>query len=1297
MARRRKRGTSNVDGDDPKLERLDELDELLRELVRAPRPFGPKVALKPGAAPRFEVLKQLGSGSHGAVWLVRDLLTGADVALKTLNPHLVGLLSQLKKEFRALADLRHENLVSFYEMFITHEHHFFTMEYVPGVTFREWARRDASEDGREIRAAMAQLVRGLAALHRAGKLHRDIKPGNVLIPEGGRLRLLDFGLVTDMDARGRARGERVGTPKYMSPEQALGVPATVASDWYAAGVMLYEALVGQHPLAGEVRPAERDDRAAPPDARPLVPEAKRDLADVAMRLLSREPERRPGAAEILASLGLAPLGAGIGAPWAAGAAAASEEPFVGREAQLRALEEAFGESVRGRAVVALVSGHSGMGKSRLCHRFTAELSREGDGPLVIEARCYERESVPYKALDGFVDGLAAEIGRLPEAERDALAPADGEILGRVFPALRPLFSGEAAGAAPGETRGETPAEARTLRRRAAAALRELVDRLTRRWPLVVHVDDLQWGDADSFDLLAALLSADGPRALWVLSYRSEDEGRSEALLALRTALRAGGARALSHVRRVDVGPLPRAESINLAHQLLGDERARDGGRAEALASEAAGSPIFLAELVRFERERASAEAPAGAPERPTSTLEDLLRARVVALAEPSRRLLALLAVAGRPLPWRLLWPIVEEPGAVLALQDANLVRTSGLREEDTAETYHDRVRELVVALLPQEEQRRTHAALADALRGAAEAGRASQADVEALAFHSLRAGDAATALRFSLAAARHARGLFASRDAARHFETTLSILPLEAADRRDVELEAAEAFRQAGRYDRAIEVLTAALGAAGDDARRAEIRESRGLVFQEKGDAKAAVADLEAALVLLGRRGPPARGRLAIAIAGEALRLGAGSVLEWIRGWANGPANHDGPSRPAIDDRPRGPAIDDGLHGPSIHDEPAGSSIFDRQGSVLLTLMRIYYFLDLGKLAWGGFAAMNLARRSRQDELRALAHANFGAQLLGMGLRRRAALHCQRASALAARSGSRLATGVALGRVGGVALFANDLDHAREALVPSILALKEVSENWELLTSLMLHATAHFLAGRLEAAEEVWKEMAFRADDVGGRMHAAWSRSWTPYVRYLRGAIAAEAARRELEAASAQSRSVPDVANRIAAHGHLAAISVLERDRRRAGREALRLFRLLRGYWVQVPFLQVGLVDAAEAALLALEAPGSARRAGALRAVARRALRRAARMARSYPCLRGPILRVRALEAARAGRPARARALVLGAVELLEKSPNRLWLVSAYRDAAELVAERRDEFRERAAELRRAIGIAAPG
>ena len=291
----------------------DELDDLLRQLVRTPKPFGPDVALKPGATPRFEVLRPLGRGSHGAVWLVRDLLTSADVALKTLNPHLVGLLSQLKKEFRALANLRHENLVSFYEMFVTHEHHFFTMEYVPGVTFREWARRDVSEDGREIRAALAQLARGLAALHGAGKLHRDIKPANVLITEvraatASRLRARHrHGRAGTRPGRARRHSEvhvtRAGArgPGHRRVRLVRGRRDALRGARRAPSLPTTRRLPARGPNATA--------RAAPSDARSLVPEAKRDLAELAMRLLSREPELRPGAAEILASLGLAAIGA----------------------------------------------------------------------------------------------------------------------------------------------------------------------------------------------------------------------------------------------------------------------------------------------------------------------------------------------------------------------------------------------------------------------------------------------------------------------------------------------------------------------------------------------------------------------------------------------------------------------------------------------------------------------------------------------------------------------------------------------------------------------------------------------------------------------------------------------------------------------------------------------------------------------------------------------------------------------------------------------------------------------------
>src|SRR6185369_9597604 len=146
-----------------------DLDRLLRELARTPA-----IASTPPSHPfagtsRFHVLRRLGEGGFGVVYLVRDVAIGADVALKTLPVARAELVYRLKREFRTLADLRHENLASFYELFADAGTPYFTMEYVAGRTFLDHVRRDGALDEQRLRSALAQLARGLTALHRAGK------------------------------------------------------------------------------------------------------------------------------------------------------------------------------------------------------------------------------------------------------------------------------------------------------------------------------------------------------------------------------------------------------------------------------------------------------------------------------------------------------------------------------------------------------------------------------------------------------------------------------------------------------------------------------------------------------------------------------------------------------------------------------------------------------------------------------------------------------------------------------------------------------------------------------------------------------------------------------------------------------------------------------------------------------------------------------------------------------------------------------------------------------------------------
>jgi eukaryotic-like serine/threonine-protein kinase len=567
---------------------------------------------------RFQVRRRIGAGGMGVVYQAFDVERGVEVALKTverLDPRAIYLL---KREFRSLADLSHPNLVTLHELVSAHGHWFFTMELVDGVDFlsyvwgepshidpqtlpvdRAWFEISRPEVrsalgttpqaiGR-LKAALSQLVEGVLAVHESGKLHRDIKPSNVLVAPGGRVVLLDFGLITD-----RERGESgasmdhlvVGTADYMSPEQAASKPLTPASDWYSVGTMLYHALTGVLPFTG--RPLQillAKQETVPPPPRELAPEVPPELDALCCELLRRDPGARPDGPSLLER-----LGGGGGAIAAVGRTSSSSAgrgaPFVGRDPELAELWRAFEEARLGYATLVHVRGGSGIGKTHLVRRFLQEVAAREEATL-LAGRCCERESVPYKALDSLIDALSRHLTMLPPAQAKASLPADMQALVRVFPVLRRV---EAATLEP--WRPIDVSSPQELRRRASLALCELLTRLTEQQPVVIHLDDLQWGDVDSASLLEDLVSAASPPAvLLIASYRSEDVERSPFLQALRGPARGMRRRARVHV--LELAPLSREESQLLAAQLVNDRDAAHTPQVAALALESGGNPFFL--------------------------------------------------------------------------------------------------------------------------------------------------------------------------------------------------------------------------------------------------------------------------------------------------------------------------------------------------------------------------------------------------------------------------------------------------------------------------------------------------------------------------------------------------------------------------------------------------------------------------------------------------------------------------------------------------------------------------------
>jgi hypothetical protein len=253
---------------------------------------------------RYRPLRPLGSGGSGSVWLARDERNGLDVALKIV-PREGKAGHRAEREAQVAARLRHERCLRAYACGSDTRHVYVAYEYAPGRTLRDALRAGELRD-RDTVEAGAQVLEGLAHAHGRGVVHRDVKPANVLLADGEEIsvRLLDFGLAQTEDAETlTAAGDVPGTLAYIPPERLAGDVSGPAGDVWAVGVVLWEALAGEHPFwtSSPLETARAIERGAPPlaDERPDLPRSLTEAVDEALAL---DPARRPSAARLAHAL-----------------------------------------------------------------------------------------------------------------------------------------------------------------------------------------------------------------------------------------------------------------------------------------------------------------------------------------------------------------------------------------------------------------------------------------------------------------------------------------------------------------------------------------------------------------------------------------------------------------------------------------------------------------------------------------------------------------------------------------------------------------------------------------------------------------------------------------------------------------------------------------------------------------------------------------------------------------------------------------------------------------------------------
>jgi len=792
---------------------------------------------------RFEVRGTLGAGGAGTVYRVYDQVMQREVALKLLRTASGRDLFRFKREFRALADIVHPNLIALHELHAVDGSWYFTMELVEGVAFIDWVRpsrtghdgptrRRADIQGSppsevRLRGALIQLVDALLALHRAGKLHRDLKPSNVLVTKQGRLALLDFGLVASV-AEDNPDKLAVGTPVYMSPEQASDRTLTEASDWYGVGAMLYEALTGRRPFEGEPEDVmTRKQTELPAEPALLSPRVPVDLGALCMRLLAPAAAARPDGIAILDQLGATPSQRTRDIQH-------SSQPhtFVGRAAELAELQRAFTES-RTHGVTVLVRGKSGIGKSTLIRSF---LNHLGEQVFVLEGRCFEREQVPFKMLDGIVDMLTGVIVALPPAAIDTLVPKDLAALIRLFPVMRrikkltELAEQQAIPSDPGE-----------LRRRGFHALRSLLVRLARQRPLVIFVDDAHWGDDDSLTFFAELVHSPDPAMLVLVAHRPEDYRGVIAKLKAPTPRR-------GDVRELEVAGLSEADAFALVQKIAGH-----AARTDAVVKAGAGHPLVLTEMA------SSPSLVPGATTTPAPpSIDELVRARVSRVSPEAQAMLAVSSIAARPLSVAIAAHAAglvgghDEAGELAAERLATLRRVDG---QMILQPAHDHVRQAVLASLDHEAKAGWHEALA---RSFQEIQGEAELDAQAVVEHWLAAGHPANAAHHAVHAGQRAEDALAFRRAAELYEIALAYGPWDAAGQRDLLRKKANALVCAGLLDEAAAVYAHAAHLL-DDAEAIDLQRLHIEALLRRGRLDEAVPVAAQLLAHIGVRSPLAK------------------------------------------------------------------------------------------------------------------------------------------------------------------------------------------------------------------------------------------------------------------------------------------------------------------------------------------------------------------------------------------------------------------------------------------------------
>ncbi|MBI2840548.1 MAG: protein kinase [Acidobacteria bacterium] len=682
---------------------------------------------------RYEIVREIGRGGMGIVYLARDLLLDREIAVKVMIPAAMSpdVEERFKREARVVARMDHPGIVGIHDVGEHDGSLYFVMPFVDGTNLRFLQRSRALRLDDVIDVGV-QVAEALDFSNARGVVHRDIKPENILvtIEDRGtlRIRITDFGVaLSAADTRLTLTGSLTGTLSYLSPEQIAGKELDGRADIYSLGTVLYECLAGEPPFAGAALSVI--ERIAHEDPVPLgVRQSGVDaeLDAIVMRCLEKDPARRPERAiEVAEALARyrSPLEATERARRVLSGIQSyrAERPslpaFVGRENELGELRRRLDAALSGECQVVLVGGDVGSGKTRLLE----ELERVADsrGICVLHGRFVEQDrAFPYQ---GFCDVIREHFRIHPPSPRSPDLSDLAEDLASLFPELTEIADVMSASGAIGKTKSPPTRKISEDRTYIFELLARTLVRISGSAPLVILLEDLHSADVSIEALQYAGRRLSAVPVLIVGTYVTTLTGREHPLTRMIDCFH-GDRRFASIV----LDPFQLDQHHALLEILLGDSRITES-LASQLYEATEGNPYFTRELVRSLLESGDIVRDAGgkwtlsgtgiSADSMPLTIQQTVERRIERLPEDLQSILSTASILGQEFEYRELEILLQGRAGIDETVDRLL--KDGLIEEER-ESRGDRLafssrvmRDVLYGRLPRSRRKALHRRFAE--------------------------------------------------------------------------------------------------------------------------------------------------------------------------------------------------------------------------------------------------------------------------------------------------------------------------------------------------------------------------------------------------------------------------------------------------------------------------------------------------------------------------------------------------------------------------------------------------------